>query len=103
MKCVIIHNMKQWHDIPGCTPYIARQVWCSKDDHSIWLDQSQILSPYDWWRVYKSRDDGPLFYYPDHNLYMWFYHNEMVSFYEWLTKNVILEDEEKAMLILTYA
>lgn len=104
--------MKCWRDIPFDILSVGtRQVWCSEDELASWRKQCQDNAPYfDWTMINKSRDDGPLFYYPYLDEYVWFFNNEMMSFKEWfscisldLGNGPRRNEEEQAMLVLTYA
>lgn len=101
---------KRWHDLPYDKIDGNRQVWADEAELANWRKQTQCLAPYDWLMIHKSRDDGPLFYYPFSDAYVWFFNNEMMPFEEWL-QCISLDlgngprrtEEEQAMLVLTYA
>jgi len=106
--------MKRWRNIPFDADH-RRQVWCDDNEFRMYSAQLKNLSlanlaPYDWKMIHKSRDDGPLFYYPDEDKYVWFFNNEMMEFDEWfsyisldLGNGPRRTEEEQAMLVLQYA
>lgn len=106
---------KRWRSIPcpGVLSGLAlrREVWCDEEEYELFKSQNLNSAPRDWFMMtHKSRDDGPLFYYPEQNVYLWFFNNERMSMEEWI-RAVSLDlgngprrtEEEIAMLVLQYA
>ncbi len=87
-------------------------VWCSEDEFVEYQLAYSDTKPggSTWSMIWKSRDDGPLFYYPDLEEYIWFFNGERMPFKEWfacislnLGNGPRRDEEEQAMLLLQYA
>lgn len=105
--------MKCWREVSKKTVQSFNLlVWCSEDELLEFNAKHAMMVPKGstWSTMYKSRDDGPLFWYPDFDEYLWFFNGERMNFEMWFSyisfdngNGPRRTEEEQAMLLLQYA